>query len=37
MQALLDDPFYLGVPHKRVTGKPYDDLIDEFIRAAIGR
>ncbi|KAM7426306.1 NADP-dependent malic enzyme [Porites harrisoni] len=36
-QALLDDPLYIGVPQKRVTGKPYDDLIDEFINAATNR
>ena len=36
-QTLLDDPLYIGVPQKRVTGKAYDDLIDEFIRAATER
>ena len=37
LKALLDDPLYIGVPQKRVTGKPYDDLIDEFINAATNR
>ena len=37
LQALLDDPLYIGVPEKRVTGKAYDDLIDEFIHAATQR
>ncbi|XP_058951791.2 NADP-dependent malic enzyme isoform X2 [Pocillopora verrucosa] len=36
-QALLDDPLYIGVPQKRVTGQLYDDLIDEFIGAATAR
>jgi malate dehydrogenase (oxaloacetate-decarboxylating)(NADP+) len=30
-QQLLDDPFYLGYPHKRVVGDAYFDLVNEFI------
>jgi len=28
---LLDDPLYLGVRHKRLEGKEYDDFIDKFV------
>ena len=30
-QKLLDDPMYLGQPHKRIRGKEYDDFIDKFV------
>jgi len=32
-EELLDDPLYLGYPHKRVEGQEYLDLVEEFIQA----
>jgi malate dehydrogenase (oxaloacetate-decarboxylating)(NADP+) len=31
--ALREDPLYLGYPRKRVEGKAYFDLVEEFVRA----
>jgi len=30
---LINDPMYMGLKHKRIRGKEYDDLIKEFIDA----
>ena len=32
-EKLLDDPMYLGLPQKRVSGPEYYDIVDEFIQA----
>ncbi|MCC6840357.1 MAG: NAD-dependent malic enzyme [Flavobacteriales bacterium] len=32
-QELLDDPFYLGYPERRITGDAYFSLVDEFVQA----
>lgn len=32
-QELLDDVLYLGYPHKRIEGKAYMDLVEEFVLA----
>ncbi|KAM7382484.1 hypothetical protein PAMP_002211 [Pampus punctatissimus] len=36
-EALLKDPFYIGLRHKRVRGQAYDDLLDEFMKAVSDR
>lgn len=37
LQALLKDPLYIGLRHKRVRGQAYDDLLDEFMKAVADR
>ncbi len=33
-EELLKDPYYVGLRRKRLTGKAYDNLVDEFVTAA---
>ncbi|XP_054596551.1 NADP-dependent malic enzyme [Nothobranchius furzeri] len=36
-EALLNDPLYIGLRHKRVRGPAYDALLDEFMKAISDR
>ena len=33
-EAILHDPLYIGLRHRRLRGDAYDELVDEFVEAA---
>lgn len=37
LQTLLDDPLYIGIRENRCNGQEYDDLVEEFMTAAVKR